>query len=255
MAPDAPTSRSGAAPGAPDAQRTGRSPDVPALLAALQVSDPGRPRLTWYGPGGERVELSARVLANWVAKTAMLLVEECDVEPGDVVRTALPPHWRTLVVALAGWSVGAEVAWDDEDDPFAGDDLAEAVLPDVLVTTPDGPLGPAGRVVAVDLPALSRSVPGLPTGALDYNAEVAGFSDVLVVDDGAPDGSPLELARSLASISQFGPGERVLGPAGDLAPDLVLGVLLLDGSVVLVAEDAGADLDALAEQEQATARA
>ncbi len=48
---------------------------VPAVLAAATASDPGRPRLTWYGADGERVELSARVLENWVAKTANLLVE------------------------------------------------------------------------------------------------------------------------------------------------------------------------------------
>ena len=51
--------------------------DVPALLQQL-LADPGRPRLTWYGPDAERVELSGKVLLNWVAKTANLLTDELD---------------------------------------------------------------------------------------------------------------------------------------------------------------------------------
>ena len=82
------------------------------LLRRLVASDPGRPRVTVYDDTdsptrGERVELSARVLANWVAKAANLLQEDLDVTPGSVVRLDLPPHWRTLYWALAVWSVGA----------------------------------------------------------------------------------------------------------------------------------------------------
>lgn len=230
-----------------------RARDVPGLLEALVEADPGRPRLTWYGAGGERVELSARVLVNWVAKTADLLANECDVEPGDVVQLALPPSWRTAVIALATWCVGAEPSWDGDEGEML-DDL-EPQPPAVLVTTADGPVGPAGRVVVVDLPALSRRVEGGPAGALDYNAEVTGRDDVLTVDEQVQDRRVLELADSLARISEWRPGERVLGLADDLDPDLVLGALRRDGSVVAVAADAGLDLDDLAEQEQATARA
>ncbi|MEJ5946610.1 TIGR03089 family protein [Pseudokineococcus basanitobsidens] len=230
-----------------------RARDVPTLLDALSEADPGRPRVTWYGAGGERVELSARVLANWVAKSADLLVHECDVEPGDVVQLALPPSWRTLVLALATWSAGAEPSWDGDEGEML-DDL-EPQPPAVLVTTADGPVGPAGRVVAVDLPALSRAVEGAPSGALDYNAEVTGRDDVFDADEQVQDRRVLELADDLAGISGYRPGERVLGLADDLPPDLVLGALHRDGSVVMVAVDAGADLDDLARQEQATARA
>jgi len=80
--------------------------DVQSLLAALMASDPGRPRITVYddtdGPTrGERVELSARVVANWVAKAANLLQDELDAGPGTVVRLALPPHWRTVYWATS----------------------------------------------------------------------------------------------------------------------------------------------------------
>lgn len=85
---------------------------VPALLRQLLAADPGRPRLTWYGPGGERVELSARTLDNWVAKSANLLVEEFDAGPGSRVGVRLPPHWRTASWLLAAWSTGACVVAD-----------------------------------------------------------------------------------------------------------------------------------------------
>ena len=59
------------------------SPDFPAdLLRRLLADDPTRPRLTWYDdePGptqGERIELSAKVLVNWVSKAANLMQDDC----------------------------------------------------------------------------------------------------------------------------------------------------------------------------------
>ena len=190
----------------------GAARDVPALLAALQASDPGRPRVTWYGEG-ERVELSARVLTNWVAKTANLLVEELDAGPGSTVALDLPPHWKQLVWALAAWSVGA--------DPVAGDDDSA----DVLVSAdPDGRSGPL--LVAVALPSLARRFdPAPPAGWLDWAAEVAGFGDVL------PPVGPLDHADLLSAARAAGlpAGARVLadGPADLLA------ALVADGSVVV----------------------
>ena len=83
-----------------------------ALLRRLVAADPGRPRVTVYDDTdsptrGERIELSARVLANWVAKAANLLRDDLDAGPGSVVLLDLPPHWRTLYWAFAAWSVGA----------------------------------------------------------------------------------------------------------------------------------------------------
>jgi uncharacterized protein (TIGR03089 family) len=185
--------------------------DVPALLAALQASDPGRPRVTWYGPG-ERVELSARVLTNWVAKTANLLVEELDAGPGTAVAIDLPPHWKQLVWALACWSVGAV--------PLPGDRDA-----DVLVSSrPDGRTGPL--LVAVALPSLARRFdPPPPPGWLDWAAEVAGFGDVL------PPVGPLDHLGLLAAARGRGlaPGARVLAEG----PDELLAALVADGSVVV----------------------
>ena len=68
------------------------------VLARLVSSDSGRPRLTWYddtpGPtNGERIELSARVLTNWVAKAANLLQDDCAAGPGTTVGLDVPAHW------------------------------------------------------------------------------------------------------------------------------------------------------------------
>jgi len=86
-------------------------PSAVADVLALVTRDPGRPRITWYGPD-ERIELSGAVLGNWVAKVTNLLVEEFDAGPGVRVELDLPAHWRTVVWALAVWRSGACVADD-----------------------------------------------------------------------------------------------------------------------------------------------
>ena len=208
----------------------GTPTDVPSLLWGLVASDPGRPRVTWYGGAGERVELSARVLDNWVAKTANLLVDELDADGDTVVGLRLPMHWRTVVWALATWAVGAR--------------LVEDAAADVVVTAaPDGEPG-QGRVVAVALPALARSVPHLPPGALDYNAEVSGFGDVFV-----PQG-PAALPPAPRSWPD---GVRLLvTPSTWHLQDTVLAPLLSDGSLVLATEPVP---DSLLVEEHVTARA
>ena len=84
---------------------------VGQLLAAAVAVDPTRPLLTWYDDGtGERTELSGATLANWVAKTANLLVDGAGTQPGDRTVVLLPPHWQTAAVLLGAWSAGLEVA-------------------------------------------------------------------------------------------------------------------------------------------------
>jgi uncharacterized protein (TIGR03089 family) len=141
-------------------------------------SDPARPRITFYedtaGPTrGERIEISGKVLANWVSKAGNALQDEFDLGPGSVVRLALPPHWRALYWALAVWSVGATV------------DCAGAGTPDLLIC--DDPafastLDPApGDVVLVTLGALARSHDGpVPAGAMDEARELATYGDQLI---------------------------------------------------------------------------
>ena len=115
--------------------------DFPGLLDRF-LAEPGRPRVTWYGPDDERVELSGKTLFNWIAKTANLLVEELDAEPGTSVGIDLPAHWRSVTWVLATWAAGAHVVVSPEKPV------------DVLVTSRPRE-GAADRVVAVALPALA----------------------------------------------------------------------------------------------------
>ena len=87
------------------------------LLEPALRRDPSGPLLTWYDEaGGERVELSASTLDNWVAKTANLLDEELPGSPG-VVGIRLPAHWQALVVALAAWRTGCSVVLGERRRP------------------------------------------------------------------------------------------------------------------------------------------
>ncbi|SDQ09566.1 TIGR03089 family protein [Quadrisphaera sp. DSM 44207] len=240
-------------PSAPQAPRT-----VPQLLAALRASDLGRPRLTWYGADGERVELSARVLENWVAKTANLLVEELDAGPGTRVHLALPPHWRTAVWVLSAWAVGAEPVLAAPGASGAGPVPAAPDDADVLVSTGAAASvhGPGPLQVAVALPALARSVAAqgpLAPGVLDYNAEVGAFADSL-----PPLAQPADLREHLAgapgAAGPWPPRVRLLVPAERFEPvRALLAPLAVDGSVVVLGAGAP-DAERVAAQEQVTAR-
>jgi uncharacterized protein (TIGR03089 family) len=249
---------------------------VPDLLRALLAADAGRPRLTWYGADGDRVELSARTLENWVAKTANLLVHEFDAGPGSRICLRLPPHWRTVSWLLAVWSVGACAVVRPERAP----ESVPVPEPDVVVTADPTAALAAGidpvRVVAVALPALATSFgPGLPPGALDGAAEVRTHGDVFVplvlpadTDDALVVGGadplphdPLPHGRLLAAAAQarLPARPRVLTDAGaERAVGAWLAPLLADGSVVLVAPGLAAGdpdrLERIAEQEQVDLR-
>ncbi|GAA4347274.1 TIGR03089 family protein [Angustibacter luteus] len=232
------------------------SASTPAhLLAELVAQDGTRPRLTWYddadGPTrGERIELSARVLATWTAKAANLLVDDLGVERGDVVALDLPAHWRTTYWALAVWRVGAVVS--------LGDDPAAAVR---VTATPTAPTGLAGTTaaqqVAVSLPALARrwtptdrGPADLPAGVVDEAADLASHPDVFVpYDEPEPDdpalrhaggewaaGGLVDAARGLATERGWPPGARVAVTAQDV-DDVLLALLAAwstGGSAVLV---------------------
>lgn len=197
---------------------------LPSLLGAL-TTEPGRPRLTWYGGGGERIELSGAVLVNWVSKTTNLLVEEFDAEPGTVVATDLPPHWRTLVWALATWRAGAHLrVVDDSSDPAA--DLSGA---DVVVTstpnrwtTPDGTRPRGTELVAVALPALARSFGAdLPPGTVDAASAVMTYGDqvgyVVPAEDSSPALTSAGETVSTAALTGWA-GRSAAAPRVDGAP-------------------------------------
>jgi uncharacterized protein (TIGR03089 family) len=208
---------------------------VAALLTAL-TREPGRPRITWYGPDYERVELSGAVLDNWVSKTTNLLVEEFDAAPGVRVLVDLPPHWRTLVWALAVWRTGAHVV-------FSG-------AADVVVTTRPGEhAGPA--VVAVTLPALARRFDGpLPRGAVDAAAAVMTYGDAIgwlpPTDPSQPalDGVPYAELSTWWSEADDSRVAIVAGQDTGAFLARTVGILAANGSVVAISSARRTELDA-----------
>jgi uncharacterized protein (TIGR03089 family) len=225
-----------------------------ALLRGLVAADPGRPRVTVYddtdsATRGERIELSARVLANWVAKAANLLRDDLDLGPGSVVLLDLPPHWRTLYWAFAAWSVGACVhVPGHRTGPDAGQlapaDAAGSVSPPDVVVTDDADVAAAApEAVLVTLAALARSaVQPVPPGVVDEARELATHGDVFVADE-EPEGDDAALHvggevttyDALVVAAPTGEPQRVHTATADTAAflRLALAVWARDGSLVV----------------------
>jgi len=214
-------------PTGPDRTRTrvatvSTPPETPAaLLRRLVAADPGRPRITVYDDTdsptrGERIELSARVFANWVAKAANLLRDDLDAGPGSVVLLDLPPHWRTLYWAFAAWSVGACVEVPGHRTTAdaghgAAADAASPATPDIVVTDAVDVASIAPEAVLVTLAALARSAGvTVPAGVVDEARELATHGDVFDVWD-EPDGSDPAL-RAAGRVSAY--EDLVPAPAG-----------------------------------------
>lgn len=223
------------------------APSPADLLRRLVASDPGRPRITVYDDTdsptrGERIELSARVLVNWVAKAANLLQDDLDAGVGAVVRLDLPPHWRTLYWAFAVWSVGACVDVPGSRGGYAG---SRAEPPpgrvDVVVTDDPRAAEGAAPLVLVTLAGLARTASvAVPAGAVDEARELATHGDVFepwdVPEDDEPalraDGEDTAYADLVAGADS---ADRVHTETTDTAAflRLALGVLAADGSLVL----------------------
>jgi len=160
--------------------------DPAQLWRAALPPDPGRPFLTYYDDAtGERVELSFTTTDNWVAKTVNLLRGEIGTEPGERIALALPTHWQTAVWYLACWAAGVIAA--------PGADPADC---DHAVADPDRvdrTAGCPGARVLVPLRPLGARAEQLPTGVLDYAAEVPGQADTYL--PGAAGGSAPALLR------------------------------------------------------------
>jgi uncharacterized protein (TIGR03089 family) len=152
---------------------------IPAAFAAAVAADPTRPLLTYYDDAsGDRTELSGVTLANWVAKTANLLVDGCGLGPGDRAAVRLPAHWQTAAVLLGTWAAGLAVdfAGTPESPPHAP--TAGAAVAFVAVDRVGEVPGSAGDVFALGLAPMAMPMrPGPPPGTVDYVAEVRGHGD------------------------------------------------------------------------------
>ncbi|MGE3285562.1 MAG: TIGR03089 family protein [Pseudonocardia sp.] len=236
-----------------------------ALLEPL-LAGPGaaRPLVTYYDDAtGERIELSAVTTANWAAKAANLLRDDCDVEPGTRVGILLPAHWQTAAVLLAAWSCGAEVTSPDGTGPAADWLLTDAAN---LRTALDA--DPAGGVVALSLDPFGKGLADLPPGVVDFATEVRAHGDDFVPWDpvtgdalalaGATVDDVLGQARTRAAELGIGAGDRVLSTLAwdtvDTLRDGLLAVLAAGASLVQCRHSDPSRLDARAAAEKVTLR-
>src|ERR1700712_3345308 len=84
------------------------------LFGELLAAEPGRPFITYYDEAsGERSELSVKSLANWVAKTHFLLIDELGLGAGDSAFIDLPAHWISVPAVLGCLTAGLALT----DDP------------------------------------------------------------------------------------------------------------------------------------------
>lgn len=185
------------------------------VLAGLLRHEPGRPLVTFYDDAtGERVELSVTTYANWVAKTAGLLVEELDAERGETLRLDLPTHWLGPVFLGAAWTVGLAVVFEGQGDLVV-------CGPDSVEEWADHPRG-----LACSLRPLGARFAEPPPGRLrDFGVEVWSQPDAFVPwdpptgADPALDGiSQAELVAAAAEGSLVEPGGRLMSAANPASP-------------------------------------
>lgn len=212
------------------------------LLRALEQLGPN-PVLAWYGEAS-RIELSGHVLANWVIKAIGHLHDEVALESGEQVVLDLPPHWKRLVMALAAWSLGAEVSVLERTDAGDAGEAGEGAgaglgllpagldAPRVVVTDRPGSdlADSADEVLALQAVSLAPRYDGeLPPLAHDWLSEVRGSSDQLGVALPGWSGPAPEAGSERAA----GTRPRLLVEDDGLpVASVVLGVLLAGGGIV-----------------------
>lgn len=228
------------------------------LFAAIRAADSARPIVTFYDRStGERAELSAASLGNWIAKTHFLLTDELGSGVGDAAYVDLPVHWLTLAVWFGAFSAGLSLTSDPSSASVAFTDV------DAL----DGAAGCA-EVFAVPLLPWGRGFDNAPDGTTDYVTAVRPQADAwgsvrragTPADAGFNGVTRSELisaARARAGEVGLPEGARVLltdRAARALSLIDVLATLTVGGSLVLVRHAGASSIDTtLIAQEQITA--
>ncbi len=198
------------------------------------------------------MELSGATTANWVAKTANLMVD--GLGSPERIGLLLPLHWQSIAVLLAGVATGAQVVLAADPAELAGCDAAfvagayaeaalDAGVDEVLVLS-GHPLGAPTAVV--------------PTLATDFAREVPSYADHW--GGPVPAGWQVEVAGSRAALAAVdsGPDDRVLLAASLSDPTglgLLLAVLGSGAALILAPDPAGLDLQTVAAEERVTAAA
>jgi uncharacterized protein (TIGR03089 family) len=221
----------------------------------LLAAEPSRPFVTYYDEAtGERSELSARSLANWVVKTHHLLATELGLGVGDTALIALPAHWISVPVVLGCLTAGLELTAEGPADvAFVAPgtlELAEGAGDAFAIAPASAALGFRGDppAAAVDYVTAVRPQPDAwPTVHLAAGPDDPAFGGL----------TRGEVADRAAA--QLPAGARLLSTREWRTPEdwlaTVLAPVAARGSVVIVANCTDAAvLDRRAEQERATVR-
>jgi len=198
------------------------------LLTQRLRHTPGNPLITFYDDTtGERTELSLTTYANWVAKTANVLLEEFDLSSGDIVSIELGPHWLTPIFLGAVWLSGAEPRGAESDTTL-------------LIGGPSAADDP--EALACSLHPFGLPFPN-PVSAQDFGFLWPNQPDVFLGNPGSstPVAAPNPTdARIITDID----------PAS--SPEILLNVLHGGGSLVIVRDPDPANWSARSATERAT---
>lgn len=165
-----------------------------AALTERMRRDPSSPLLTYRDLAtGERMELSAASLGNAVDKTAGMLRDELDAEPGAIIGVHLPLHWQRVV-----W-LGACAATSTVFAPGADPDDCDVL---VLDRARLGLVGSAREDVLVSLaPFGLPDGAGVPPGVTEAAVAMRGHPDTFVPWDPPTESTPL-LRTAPGTLSQ-----------------------------------------------------
>lgn len=209
-----------------------------------------QPLLTLHD-GPARVELSGATTANWVAKSANLLVDGLGAPAR--VGLLLPLHWQTVCLLLAGVTTGATVVVVASPDALAGCDVALVAGPYAADALDAG----VDEVLALSMHPLGAPLPSVPAMVTDYAREVPSYGDHW--GGAAPRAWQVEVGGAvLTDLPSYavGPADRVLvavDPADPAGLAGLLAVLSAGAALVLTPDATALDLPAVTRGEGLTA--
>jgi uncharacterized protein (TIGR03089 family) len=212
--------------------------------------DPAQPLLTLHD-GPARVELSGATTANWVAKSANLLVD--GYAGPQQVGLLLPLHWQSVALLLAGVAAGARVVVAQEAAELQGCEVAFTGSAQASAALDAG----VDDVLALSGHPLGAACGPLPPRVDDYAREVPSYGDGW---SGPRPSAPSVVAGGAPVVAAdgwgLGPTDRVLlsGAFGDPAAlAALLGVLAAGAALVLVPDPTTVDLERVVADERVTA--
>lgn len=228
----------------------------PVVALERRVKSAGAgPLITWYDLDNDfRTELSGRTFANWVDKSANLLVS-MDVEDFPKVANVLlvthPGHWVSMVWTMAAWQLGGHVV------AMPREGLDDTDVLDAAIVGPDEahPV-PGVETIACSLHPLGAGFVNRPLGVTD-NVEVLSQPDVhWRVPGGRPSCFETDRSYDWDDLTRVPPSDERLLVVPDSDPwetvcRALVAPILGGGSTVLVTGGDQTKIAEVASQERA----